>query len=291
MDNSSDRPAVRVLSPLVLWAGRQVWPEGRTGQDPDARAYRVFTVESGRLEMTVDDYAMELGPGSSVLLPPRLRARRTARTGVRMGVVRFLLDAGGRGDGAEQPSPMDLWHLHLPLEVPPPFAPRFKEVAADVVDKYHSALPVRRCQAGLLIGELCANYAGWFLEYGGYRRLRLEDRLRHAESVARRSLDAGMDVRAFAAAAGLKPSRFHAVYRHHRGVTPNTFLRGIRMETARHLLADTDHAIAAIARRTGYADATAFGRAFRVVHATSPATYRATRRSGRTPSHRSDERL
>jgi AraC-like DNA-binding protein len=122
-------------------------------------------------------------------------------------------------------------------------------------------------------GALLCEYAAW-LEETRFRSLPREAMIEHAERVALKSLDAYMDVRAFAAAAGFGPSRFHEVYHAARGITPYRFLLNARMERARALLFETELDIATIASQLGYADASTFGRVFRRIHGVTPGGWR-----------------
>lgn len=70
--------------------------------------------------------------------------------------------------------------------------------------------------------------------------------------------------------------RFRRVY----GISPNQMLQRQRMDIARSSLSDTDHSIAEIARRVGYARQHEFARAFRRVCGCSPSTYRRLHRRG-----------
>ncbi len=97
----------------------------------------------------------------------------------------------------------------------------------------------------------------------------------HAESIARASIESDFGVAAFAAAAGLSPSRFHERYKQLRGITPLRFLTNMRMELARKLLVDTQLSISSIASMVGHPDPTVFGRIFRREHGKSPRAYRA----------------
>ncbi|NRA39818.1 MAG: helix-turn-helix transcriptional regulator, partial [Planctomycetes bacterium] len=98
--------------------------------------------------------------------------------------------------------------------------------------------------------------------------------IEHAEYIASASLESDFGVAAFAAAAGLSPSRFHDCYKNLRGITPLRFLTDMRMQRARELLADSSLSIGNIASLVGHPDPTVFGRIFKREHGLTPRDYR-----------------
>jgi AraC-like DNA-binding protein len=62
------------------------------------------------------------------------------------------------------------------------------------------------------------------------------------------------------------------------GVTLRQLIEDVRRQLARQLLRDTDLSVLAIAETLGYADASAFTRAFRRWFGTTPSGWRAARR-------------
>ena len=77
-----------------------------------------------------------------------------------------------------------------------------------------------------------------------------------------------------AALAALSTSRLHAIFREELGCTPMAWVTSQRMKLARELLQHTRLAIGEIAWRCGYADQSAFARAFNRACGVSPATTR-----------------
>jgi AraC-like DNA-binding protein len=75
-------------------------------------------------------------------------------------------------------------------------------------------------------------------------------------------------------------SRFYLVrrFRGMTGMTPGAFLKRVRLVKAMNLLVESRLEIKHIAREVGYADPSAFSRAFRATAGTSPRLYRSTRR-------------
>lgn len=88
------------------------------------------------------------------------------------------------------------------------------------------------------------------------------------------------DVAALARVADLSPSRFTAVFRDQMGQTPMRYLKAVRIERARQLLADPQLTVAAIAAACGYPDPYHFSRVFRVELGRSPRAWRAALQRG-----------
>jgi AraC-like DNA-binding protein len=77
-----------------------------------------------------------------------------------------------------------------------------------------------------------------------------------------------------ARAAGLSPSRFNAVFRKWTGYSPQDYVRRLRVDRARRLLADIDIPIKAVAQRCGFANPYHFSRVFHQIDGLSPTRYR-----------------
>lgn len=82
--------------------------------------------------------------------------------------------------------------------------------------------------------------------------------------------------RELAAAAGLGPAQFHALFRRAVGLSPLAWMERRRIRLAQHLLAGTALPIAAVAERCGYADPFHFSRVFRRLTRQSPRAFRRT---------------
>lgn len=80
---------------------------------------------------------------------------------------------------------------------------------------------------------------------------------------------------------GLSTSRLQALFREVTGYPPLDYLRRLRVEEARRLLADSRLSVKEIAARTGFADTSQFSRVFRRVDGLSPAHFRDALLAGR----------
>lgn len=81
-------------------------------------------------------------------------------------------------------------------------------------------------------------------------------------------------LRHLAAELGIHPAHFARAFRTHVGVTPGGYLRGLRLEKAMRLLAETDRPLAEVARQAGYCDQSHLTRALRGETGCTPAVYR-----------------
>jgi AraC family transcriptional regulator, arabinose operon regulatory protein len=74
----------------------------------------------------------------------------------------------------------------------------------------------------------------------------------------------------------LSPSRFSHLFKAEMGVTPQRFSENLRLEFARHLLAQTNLSVSDIAAEVGFADPLYFSRRYRVVFGLPPTAARST---------------
>lgn len=98
--------------------------------------------------------------------------------------------------------------------------------------------------------------------------------LRDIQSWAAEHPDADLSVDALAERANLSPRQFARAFTAEVGMTPGRYVDGIRLETARRLLEDTDDPIELIARQSGYGTAETMRRAFLRALQVGPAEYR-----------------
>jgi AraC-like DNA-binding protein len=84
-----------------------------------------------------------------------------------------------------------------------------------------------------------------------------------------------------AKSSGLSASRFSQVFRQWTGHSPKEYLRRVRIDKARALLADIDLSVKEVAARTGFEDQYHFSRIFRQIDGLSPTLYREALLAGR----------
>ncbi len=97
-----------------------------------------------------------------------------------------------------------------------------------------------------------------------------------AENLAR-----PVDHAALERVSGVSPSRLQALFREVTGYPPLDYLRRLRVEEARRLLADSRLSVKEIAARTGFRDTSHFSKVFRRVDGLSPAHFRDALLAGR----------
>jgi len=95
-------------------------------------------------------------------------------------------------------------------------------------------------------------------------------RVQRALTAMRTNLETPLSVAELARAAGCRQRDLEDRFRRSFGATPRTVYRQLRMAEALRLVRDGDLSIAEIALRCGYADPSAFTRAFRTTHGQAP---------------------
>lgn len=94
--------------------------------------------------------------------------------------------------------------------------------------------------------------------------------LRHLE----RSFDEAVSPSSLAKKAGMSPARFARVIKRIHGISPMQLITKTRISAGSRLLLETDASIAEIAMECGFADHSAFTRAFRAVTGMAPSEHR-----------------
>ena len=87
------------------------------------------------------------------------------------------------------------------------------------------------------------------------------------------NLEADLSVERLAERARLSPRQFSRRFRDEFGMPPGTYVKRVRLDTARELLMDGS-AVAQVARTVGFASEDGFRRAFEGCFGTSPSAYR-----------------
>ena len=89
---------------------------------------------------------------------------------------------------------------------------------------------------------------------------------------------AKLTLRSIAHAAGVHPATIVRAFRAHLGCSPGEYVRRLRLDEAKRVLATTDRAIAEVALEAGFYDQSHFTAAFRKHVGVTPARYRRVRR-------------
>src|SRR5205085_10847105 len=86
--------------------------------------------------------------------------------------------------------------------------------------------------------------------------------------------NADLTVATMAARAGMSERNFARCFKDEVGVTPGRYVEGVRVEMARRLLEDTDHAVARVATACGFGTPETMRRVFLRSLRTGPLEYR-----------------
>lgn len=277
-----------VLRPYVRHCGDERRPAWRIGTRRLLDHLLVF-IADGRGRFTVGPDTWEVVPGDLVWIPP---ATDHAMEGYPPGMTCPYL----HGDLFYRPERAH-WDFSIPAgttdlsEFAPLMHPPVPQPELRALSGLHRGPAARR--AGDLVREVCHEAArglphavlrmsALFLEAiaellrGRASATAGDARLPLLEKAAERLRALGERARIadLAAAAGLSPSRFRELFAAHFGASPRAYGRHARIRRAKELLIASPLAIREVARRTGFADVHAFGKAFRAVEGVPPSEYR-----------------
>lgn len=253
--------------------------------------YLLVTSLLGSEFLTLDGVQQVVPVGASYLVPPGVLADISSIAGntpvwvhfdVRFDAARSTHPHAGAYDAELgeraallQPSPAEVWGVDLPVLVPLPLTPLFRDSMPRLVQRWKEghrlAVLDATTQLASLLTALVSNV---WQESASAPALSVEARIARAEALALRSLDTAFDVEDLAAAAGYSRTRFSALYQHLRGTSPGVFLRKERLRLAESLLLRPELPIARVGELVGYPDPTVFGRFFRAQHDMSPGDWR-----------------
>ena len=100
------------------------------------------------------------------------------------------------------------------------------------------------------------------------------DGIRDAQHVVTEHPDGDCSVAALARIAAMSERNFARCFAAEVGVTPARYVEGVRVETARRLLEDTDEGVEAVATAAGFGTAETMRRTFLRLLRTNPTEYR-----------------
>lgn len=197
---------------------------------------------------------------------------------------------------ADSRDPWTIWWIHVVGSQVPPLMRALTQIAPgpvlDVGESTRIAVLMDRILHRLERDEssgsmIAAGGAAWHLmavlisDATAPRHSR-QDPIREVRQHMRENVAERFTVGELAAIAGYSTSHFSALFRRDTGFGPLEYQTRLRMSRARELLDTTDHSVAAIAMKVGYADSMYFSRQFKRIHDVSPSQYRA--RVARQPS-------
>ncbi len=173
-----------------------------------------------------------------------------------------------------QPPAQAVYGVELEVLVPRALSKLFQQRVPELVQAWKRGGAQHTFRATRLLAEVLAAWVEQAWRVADPARAPPEERVSRAESVAMQSLGASFGLPEFAAAAGLSPSRFSAVYRDLRGRSPGAFLREARLNAAAELLVREALPAAQVGKMVGYADPSVFGRVFKKRFGASPDRFR-----------------
>ncbi|MFM2091524.1 MAG: hypothetical protein RLZZ127_2013 [Planctomycetota bacterium] len=233
----------------------------------------LVVVAEGRETVHLPDRSLSVAAGGAYAIPPGQRHALESPGNRPVWIHMELAWHGGRGAGpSAQPDARGAFAVDLPVAVPAAQLPRWRRDLPRIAARWAAGGPLERAAASLDAGALLLAWAAAAADQGPAGAA-APARLARAEAAARAD-PAGCDLVAMAAAAGLRRSRFCALWRAERGAAPGMFLRRCRLDAAAALLADTDLPLAAVAVRCGFNDAPALVRAVRRDQGCTPAAWR-----------------
>jgi len=100
------------------------------------------------------------------------------------------------------------------------------------------------------------------------------------EEMLRASLEGNISVDELAIACSLSASHFARRFRHSFGTSVHQYLIRLRIDHAKHLLADSDKPLVEIALRSGFYDQASFTRTFNRIERTTPSRWRRFNQNG-----------
>lgn len=139
------------------------------------------------------------------------------------------------------------------------------------------------CLGGKIYGDSLANTLAVHLlrqystfnspDYRNYRGL-APAQLKNVIDYIQTYLDLNLGLKELADLSNLSPFYFSRLFKESTGVTPYHYISQQRIERAKHLLKDTNIAIAEVALRCGFSSQSSFSTAFRKALGVTPSVYR-----------------
>lgn len=145
-----------------------------------------------------------------------------------------------------------------------------------VVEARQNGKPWSELQAALTLGRVLVNLFKLSAGAGGAPKGEQRNRARVDRAVAFMQAHFADELTAadLARAAGLSTSHFNRLFQQWTGQSPMDYLRRLRVEKAKQMLADVDLTIKEVALATGFADPYHFSKVFHQVDGLPPTSYR-----------------
>ena len=104
----------------------------------------------------------------------------------------------------------------------------------------------------------------------------MDQRVQIVRSAIEKDCRRAWTITALAKLVNLSPSRLRHLFKGETGITPNQFIKEVRLREAEKLLRTTFLRVKEIMNRVGFLDESHFGHEFKKTYAESPSKYRST---------------
>jgi AraC-like DNA-binding protein len=244
--------------------------------------HELVLILSGTGEFVLDGVGRRYGPHDLLFIPPFVR--HSFRSGPEAPgehiAVHFDFSPGcpGRAGGLDRRRPYRVCFPHG-LRIMPHrrllAGHRLERELKGVVEAHHSGRVLGPAlSASRLAGVLLALLSEPSRQRPGSGAGRNQARVQAVAAHMASNLGSRLDHGALERLSGLSPSRLQALFREVTGYPPLEYLRRLRVEEARRLLADRRLSVKEVGARTGFRDTSHFSKVFRRVDGLSPAHYR-----------------
>jgi AraC-like DNA-binding protein len=266
-----DSRLARFVQIELEWAKRHDWPPRQYPQNEEPGGHKFWLMISGRAEVATDDAVFHLEPGMAFLIT-KWQYRRV----VTITEPTVMLSLGFQSTlfyhldllqsltcpvlwrpADDDWQRLHLWLMHLIEENR--FFPedRTTTLAGWGLATAIFGLCWQYLEAEKLVEPPPHELPSWLL--GALQHIRTQP----AESVTQ-----------WSRAVGFSPSQFRRLFQEHVGVTPQEYLKRLRLEEVQRLLAFSDLPISDIAAEVGYTSLSHFSRLFRDTLGLTPVQYR-----------------
>ncbi len=231
------------------------------------RDFYLMYLTRGELQITAGDAAGVLRPGEMILHPPEQSF--SYRQENREEMTYFWVHFSG----------FAVWDVlrQCGLEPAKIHTLGIREEAAQEFQKlfrcFYAREPLFEVEAAGRLIALLARFSRWIQED---ENPPMVHRIRQSLDYLYRNYPKPVRLEELARIEHLSPSRYSAVFRSCMGVSPQTFLIGLRIKNAADLICRTDLSMAQVAQAVGYEDPLYFSALFRRKTGMSPSRYRET---------------
>lgn len=232
--------------------------------------YQLWVVTHGELDFRMGAGPVQrIGEHSTIMIPPETEQWGTfVAAPLRTYVVHFM--AYDHGIPRTRLFPAQYTH-----DVPASSWRRIEQDAAELTRE----LDHRRRTGRLIANAALTDALARVVELPAQASEPVADELRSdvvadAITYVREHVEEDLSTPRLAALFHLSEESLRQLFKRATGQTPGQFVRQHRIGVAKHLLLESDHSVARIARETGYADAFYFSRLFTTMEGTAPSHFR-----------------